>query len=281
MTPFTPNTTGIFLDVPNEVYRAAPGVSQTELKWMDPTPAHYRARKDEPPEPPTDAQKIGTAVHSVILEGKKLDEVVYLQPETYIAKDGKTKPWHNGADACKLWQERHTDRPVVDASEFADILGMAESAAKSPDVQRILKRSQREVAGFKIDPATGLMLKARADVLTLDDEQYVTIPDLKTVDFGGADEGEFYKSIWKWGYHIQAAHYLDVFEATHFVFIVVEKKKPYGISCYYIDPEFVLEGRRKRDELLEKLAACEKLGVWPAYPYGIKTISLSKWARKT
>ena len=32
MTPFLPNTEGIFFDLPEEVYRPAPGLSQSELK---------------------------------------------------------------------------------------------------------------------------------------------------------------------------------------------------------------------------------------------------------
>src|ERR1043165_8519081 len=58
MHSFTPNTEGIFEDLPAHVYHAAPGVSNSMLKNMEP-PARlpvYLAEKREP----TAAQIIGT-----------------------------------------------------------------------------------------------------------------------------------------------------------------------------------------------------------------------------
>jgi exodeoxyribonuclease VIII len=262
---FAPNTEGIFFDLPDDVYRKAPGVSQTELKWMRPTPAHYRAKKDAPPEPPTDAQVIGKLTHSAVLE-RKIEGQFTIKPDgmTFASKDGKA------------WRDAQT-LPIVSQEVADNIAGMTDSVACHPTAQAVLKNSRREVSGFKRDPETGLMLKARADVLTTDANGLTVIPDLKTCDRGEADSKEFSRAIWKWGYHLQAAHYLDVFGASSFLFIVVEKLPPYAVAIYYLSAEALNKGRADRDLLLAELKRCQDESLWPGYTELIQEISLPNY----
>lgn len=54
----------------NEEYRAAPGISRSELFRLTQSPLHFKYYQEHP-EPETAALKFGTAVHARILEPLK------------------------------------------------------------------------------------------------------------------------------------------------------------------------------------------------------------------
>lgn len=261
-------TEGIFFDVPDDIYRKAEGVSQTSLKWMEPTPAHYRARMLQPLEA-SEAQIIGKITHAGVLEGKTEGQYV-VKPDgmTFATKEGKA------------WKAEQT-LPILTKEQADNIAGMTDAVKNHLLCQTILHGSKREVSGFKRDERTGLMLKARADVLAIDVAGNTVIPDLKTCQVGEVGPKEFSKSIFNWGYHIQAAHYLDVFGATSFVFIAIEKEPPYAIAIYYLSAEAIASGRAKRDSLLAQFAKCKAENHWPSYPLDIQEIGLPAWANKS
>ena len=61
---------GIHQGIPAEVYHLWPGVSNSMLGKLAESPAHLRDwmdRRDEEPDKPTDAQRLGTAVHCAVL----------------------------------------------------------------------------------------------------------------------------------------------------------------------------------------------------------------------
>ena len=110
MTPptFTP---GIHHDLPADEYHAANGVSNSQLKHLNP-PARFpvaMATKTEP----TPFMRMGTLVHAAILEPDKPFPAITVQPETYPApathadvKAGKIAAgeplkWSNNAKWCK------------------------------------------------------------------------------------------------------------------------------------------------------------------------------------
>ena len=265
MSVFEPNTEGVFFDLPEDVYRSAPGVNVSALKDAI-TPAHYRAtRESASPSEPTPAQVFGRAFHAAALEGRTAYAV---KPEgmNFTTKEGKA------------WRDAQT-LPILSQAEAKAIAGMSASLMAHPVAVNVLGSGGRaEVSCFKRDAATGLMLKGRADFLTRDANDLTAIVDLKTCGFGDASEAAFSREVVKWKYHQQAAFYLDLFGASFFLFIAVEKEPPFAVNCFHLDAEAIAKGRAANAAALESIAAAESSGQWNSYPAKLHTLSLPHWA---
>ena len=276
---------GIYHDVPEDVYRKCPGICQSDLKEMI-TPAHYRAVIDASRQPPSDAQIIGTLTHALVLCQRR-DFVAI--PEDAPKKPTKAqleakKPSDDTIAAINWWNmfiAANPGKQLLKKDEADQIENIAASVRAHPDASAILKsQGNNEVACFKIHERTGLLLRGRADRVCTDSNNYTVIPDLKTCQSGGASYDEFRKDIFKWGYHRQADFYLSLFDASFFVFIAVEKDPPYAVAVYDLESRDIELGRRENERDLSTIAECTKSGVWPAYPTGIRRISMPEWAFK-
>jgi len=117
----------------------------------------------------------------------------------------------------------------------------------------------------------GLQHKCRCDVVNGD-----VIADLKTC--GDASPRAVRNSVLRFGYHIQAAHYLRGTGAQRFVLIFVEKTAPYLTAVYELDAEALASGRTARQDAICLFEACSASGVWPGYSSEIESLSLPVWA---
>jgi exodeoxyribonuclease VIII len=61
------------------------------------------------------------------------------------------------------------------------------------------------------------------------------------------------------------------------VFLVVEKKPPYAVAVYVLDPESIALGRAEYRRDLQLYAECKRTGVWPGYGDKIQTIGVPQW----
>ena len=269
--PFIPNTEGEWFNLPEDTYRQAPGVNISNLKAMSMTsmggtPAHYHAKVILPPEPPTTAQVFGRLVHSAVLE-RKTNHFAEIPAEF---PDFRTK-------AAQQWRDSQSV-PVVSHDAAAAIRGVVEAVWGNALVRSILSRpGHNEVSMFKRHEATGLLLKARADRVTESDSGTTVIVDLKTCGVGDASKEGFEKAIFNWGYHRQAAYYIDLWGALDFVFVAIEKEPPFAVAIYNLDRDAVAIGRRDNEHDLASVAHCETTGLWPAYPEKVEAISLPHW----
>ena len=270
----------IKLNVPEKEYRESEGVSQSDAKEMLISPAHYYARITEKKEPPTDAQIIGRITHRGILEGKFNEFCV--RPRDFDGRTKEGKAWL--ATAKEFWGKQYPDLDFssITTEAYRNILGMIASVKRHPIAKSILEaQGNNEVSCWKEDKETGLLLKGRADRMTTDANGYTVVADLKTVQRGEGDRESFSKSIFNWGYAFQAYWYSKLlFEATFFVFIVVEKEAPWAVSCYALDNEAMAYGGRRVREVLAKIKECQDKNEWPAYGSDMQTIGLPEWVMR-
>lgn len=277
---------GIWPDIPEKLYRSASGVSQSMLKETDLSMAHYFAYVNGPPRKATKDQITGTLTHALTLQNKILYAVI---PEDAPDKPTQKqinakKPSPATVDAIAWWnhfRSVNAGKELITQENADQIANMRDAVLDHPiSSEIILRASHFEVAAFK-KHSSGLMMKGLADCLCVDDRQFTTVPDLKTCAEGGASEHAFTKAIFQdWGYDRQAAYYLDLFGATYFVFIAVEKEPPYAVACYDLDAEDVAWARRANDAALHRIAECQKTGIWPAYATGITTLRAPEYVRK-
>lgn len=268
--------TGVF-DMPMDEYLSAHGVSQSSLKKLSRSPAHLKW-SIEHPEPPTDAQVTGTIFdESIFSRGAKFKTCCYVQPSHYESK-GEKKPWHNGATVCKEWNAARQDgKPIISQEDYSAVLQMREAVLSHPAAALALKTGAGKTL-FCEDADTGLQLKARPDWLSGN-----VILDLKScVD---ASQDGFSRAVAAFGYHIQAAFYLDVCATLglgkeHFFFIACEKEPPYATAVWELEPEDIAIGRSTYRRLLNRYLECVVADQWPGYSRNVEKLSLPAWSKR-
>lgn len=262
-------TPGI-LDMTHQQYLEAPAINKSALDQVAKSPAHYKAWLEEPQEP-TEAMVFGTAAHRLILEPELFERTTVVAPVV----DRRTKV---GKETWEAFCAQNVGKLVLTDEQSKALKRMSENWLTHPLCRGIQTHAQYEKSAFWKDPVTGLLCKARADII----HGSGMILDLKTTD--SAIETEFQKSVAKWRYHVQAAWYVDGFKQAvgenfhSFLFIAMEKKAPFAISIFMADHEMIDIGRRLYRENLDLLASCLEADHFPAYPTDIRPLQLPRWA---
>lgn len=253
------------MTITNEQYHADPAVSASHVKEAMRSPYHYWARFLDPnrkPVEPTTAMRFGSLVHTAVLEPEELLQRYGVAPDRRT-KAGKEQAERMAADGIEAITE--TDMTIA--------LSMAASVRNHPAAAALLAKGKAEQSFWWDDLPTGLRCKCRPDWY-----HGTTIVDLKTCQ--DASPAAFASSVAKFGYHIQAAHYLaGLHGAERFVFVAVEKTAPYAIAVYELDQAAMALGRTMRDNALEVIATCKAADSWPGYgDTSVQTLSLPHWA---
>ena len=266
------NRSGWVHGLSDTAYHSGSELSSTFLKSLaSRSPAHARAALVEP-HPETPALLLGRAVHCRVLE-----------PGTYAGRfvvaplvDRRTNA---GKSAWADLAAAHPGATILTADDAAVVDGIAASIEAHPLARMIFRRGAAEVSGFFTDEVTGAACRIRPDYLRPADSLLI---DLKTAQ--DASPKEFERSIAKFGYHIQAAHYLAGYRAISgddkgsFLFLAVEKTPPFAVGLYRLDDDAMAEGARVRRRALDLAARCLETGRWPAYSDEVQSISIPRWA---
>jgi hypothetical protein len=240
---------GIYPGIKNADYHRDPALGSTSLKTLAfKTPAHYQHEKAHPKF--SDAFTLGTAAHSLILEGDESNIVVVDAANwmTKAAKDAKAEALGSGK------------QPLL-PNEMRTIEAMRDAVMAHPVAREAFTGHRAEQSVFWEED--GLMLKCRPDAW-----KPGVITDLKTtID---ANPNEFGKTAFSYGYFMSAAHYIDGIKAAgedvKFVFVNVEKSAPHLVSVVELDDESLEYGRLMLERAKRIYRECEASGVWPGYP---------------
>lgn len=259
---------GIYYDLPFEEYAKAPGLNQSKLKVMKRSPKKFKhlltvSRED------TSDLGVGRATHTAVLEPHKFnDEYVQLPEVNARTNEGKR--------LLEEFKQLNEGKSFLKADEYNEVFEIAGAVLSHPDCSRLLADTERELSIFWEDEATGVLCKARVDAWL---KKARTIIDLKTTrDAGPA----FSRGIWQYGYHLQAAWYFEAMAAhglqpAHFIFIAVEKERPFDVGIYRLTDEVIQLSRQENSALLRRYAECERKDYWPGYTEGIVDIGIPKF----
>ena len=263
----------------NAAYHAHPAISKSHLDKINRSPLHYWARYVDPkrviPEP-TPSMRLGSAVHTHVLELDKWDS------EWAVAPAKIDRRYTAGKEAWAKFQEIAAGKEVLTAEEGETVQHMGRAVWGHPAAAMLLGMDgQAESTHMWRDAATGLQCKCRPDWLSADGKVVV---DLKTTR--DASPRGFRHSVMQYRYGVQAAWYqhgveqcLDV-KPEAFIFIAVESEAPYGVGVYAADAELIEHGWRQACRDLQRLAECREADRWPSYSDSIETLTLPDWAKK-
>lgn len=213
---------------------------------------------------------LGNLVHAMVLEHKEVQNRYILVPNF----DKRTK---KGKEEYAEFLKNGDGRQFVPLDTFELALKIGRSVIENNEIMDLIKGSEIEYSIFWKDDETDVMCKCRPDVLG---EDYIL--DLKTTRNCSVEE--FSRSIYDYGYHIQAAMMQEgVFKSTgriikNFIFACVEKKSPYNTCIYILGDESIEYGKKQYKKALAKYKNCLETNIWASFEN--KIIDLPAWAMK-
>lgn len=256
----------IIENMPSADYFSVDAASNSALKLVRQSPAHYKYR--EPEDFDTRAKQIGTALHMALLE-PDLFGSHYLVAQCDDRRDAKYKGLAKDAGG-----ER-----VLTISEHRRLINMQNAAYSLPRFKRMMSAPGRnELSVFTVDPDTGVPVKCRFD-RKLDGMSALDIK--KCQDARGS---EFTKAISNYGYYQQVAFYQAVWkwetgeDIPEFPLVAIEEKAPHGVVFHDLDEVALILGRKHYREALDTYARCLDSGAWPGYEEESEVTSVTSWA---
>lgn len=260
-------TAGIIPALTNEAYHGSPGVSKSGLwKLYSETPAHFRfgerkASRDF---------DVGEAIHLAVLQPEEFETRVMRGP-----KDRRGNNWKDFvAEASNTGRLLLTEGDFDKALEVRDVV----HADAWLNAMIVSPHSQVEHSGFWTDEQTGVVCRCRPDLYRPD---LGIMFDLKSTRSAHPDA--FARDVVNYGYHAQEAWYSDGYRGLGqtvdgFVFIALEKERPYCRAVYELPPSIVEEGRVIMRKALDTYAQCVAVDRWPGYPSGVQELKFKPWS---
>lgn len=184
------------IDIDDPGYFRLKSIDQSQLKQFLKNPADWAYHRLNDDHKPTDAMKFGTAFHAYLLGTS--DVVSLPEGESFRSKDNQK--WR--ADQLEA------GNIIVSYNDMQLLKRMKEGIEQTslmpeyPDYMEIIEQGTKEQCIEWKDRQTGLMLKAKPDLIPAGTDYLV---DLKTAQKAGAES--FAKEVINYGYHIQTVFY--------------------------------------------------------------------------
>lgn len=252
----------------HDAYAGMSAVNWSTLKHMLRSPLAYKYALESTERRDTPAMALGRAVHALVFD-----------PETF---SDDFCIWEGGTRRGKEWQsfvDDHEGATILKEDE-ADLAAIIAAAVRThPMTQPYLK-----VAGLFeqplrwTDPDTGLPCKGRPDWIVPD---LAALIDLKTC--GSIDGRAFGNDAYKYGYHMQLAHYAAGVELAlgwrpqQVLIVAVEKTAPHDVGVFEIDGETMALADIAVHELLRQVKACSDGNTWPGRYAEKQALQLPAW----
>jgi hypothetical protein len=264
---------GLYPKFDELAYHRDPALSASGAKRLLPPncPALFKHDRDNGGRPHKRAFDVGHAAHAAVL-GVGL-ELVVVDADNWTTKAAK-------AERDAAYAEGKC--PIL-AKEKAAVDAMALEIRRHPIASKLLdpEHGRPEVSVFWEDKKRGIDRRARFDWLRDTDGGQLIVPDYKTTN--SAEPRAFAKSVFSFGYDMQAVFYTDAVHAAEiaedvtFLFIAQETTAPYLITVHELDFASLALGRARVDEACSVFRTCTETGVWPGYSDDVELIAPPPW----
>ena len=186
---------------------------------------------------PTDSMRLGTAVHTALLEPEKFDDEVIVLPELNL----RTKAGREERDAIMEKAER--GQVVIKEDDLKVIQAIERNFKNDRLALAICEGGVVEASHYGV--IEGIKVRCRPDVYQPDRG---IIGDVKTCQDNSPRA--FKSDVYKYGYHLQAVFYAETlthvlgkkFSPFDFRFIAVETKYPFSCEVYALDEREIENG---------------------------------------
>lgn len=283
---------GVYLNMSREDYDAIDAANQSRLKRMlKASPAH--ARHDELfPGEPGDSLILGTAWHTLFLEGSEKFDAEYA---IWMGKIKRGKEWDGFLTDAE-------GRVVLTHKQAAACLQMATSLAEHETARRLFQRGdgvgETVLIWDEIEPdgvGRKVRCKARLDRFIADDAP--TIADLKSAS--STVPQDLQRSIANFGYDFQGNFYrrgatalgypnanvvlafIDTGGSAEYpkpTIVNSDDQERYPVRVVELDDKALARGGQLVDAALDLWHMCLDSGKWESYPDRIESIGVPQWA---
>jgi exodeoxyribonuclease VIII len=250
-------------------YRSYFALSYSGIKKLQISPKHFWAWHHRSQEESTTDMTLGTLTHLLLLEPHR--EATDIAVWTGKVKNGKV--WDK-------FEEDNSNKLIVKPQELEQARRMVASILENPMVKNALRQpsGKAEYEFMGVDEVFEVPVKCGFDWIT----DAMILDPKKT---GGTIKEFEQHSIYKYGYHIQAAFYTRLAKLIDgkdrmFGWIVVEDKEPHECQIVLPHPQHMIDGEAIVDEALAKFMICMRDKQWPGYGEHIKTAELPAWLQK-
>lgn len=184
------------IDIDDPGYFRLKSIDQSQLKQFLKNPADWAYHRLNDDHKPTDAMKFGTAFHAYLLGTS--DVVSLPEGESFRSKDNQK--WR--ADQLEAGNNIVSYNDMQLLKRMKEGIEQTSLMPEYPDYMEIIEQGTKEQCIEWKDRQTGLMLKAKPDLIPAGTDYLV---DLKTAQ--KADAESFAKEVINYGYHIQTVFY--------------------------------------------------------------------------
>lgn len=230
-------------------YLNSPALSSSALKLIADCPRRYKYHQWKEP---TDAQRMGTLLHALILEPETMQERFFITNK--VRRAGK---------AWEEIKEHAGEREVIFTDDYKKAEECAEVIMSDPQVDELLADGRAEQSLYWSDMDSGLQLKSRPDYLS--DHAYI---DLKTTV--SAEPEQMRRNVLRYKYTMQLALGLEgakciTGDDRKAYIIAIEKEPPYCYSVLPLSEQLISIGQEEVREAINTYLHCQSTGHWPAY----------------
>lgn len=219
-------TCGMFLDMPDQQYRAIPALSNGSLQLFAKDPSLYAWSMTAPSDPnKATTADFGKVLHIMLVEPHRFDDSVLVSS----VKGRTTKTFVDE-------QINNPDKIVITEDELTQIKVMHLSAMCNPMFERIMKSDGNGEVSFVVyDKERDVHLKCRVDWLIGSGRDVLPCDIKSTADIEEwRSNREWINPLFKHGYGHTSAFYLHVlslsygFEINEYAFPIIQKSASLG-----------------------------------------------------
>ena len=205
---------------------------------------------------PSEAMRLGTAIHAVIVENRLPDDVCRLVPPDVLSSSGS-----RAGNAWKLFAGDNAGKLLLKSAGYEEFMLIVASIRGNSYARRLLDmESEREHDIVWHCETHDVDRKSRLDMLSA-----TCIVDLKIVN--DVSPRGFARLAYDRGYHRQAAFYRDAVraktgETLPFLFIAAQNCEPYSVACYDLGNEFLQIGAEQIDAAIDGIRRATERNDW-------------------
>jgi hypothetical protein len=226
----------------------------------------------------SDKYDLGSAAHSLLLEGVNAIEVIE-------AADWRTAAAKDARDAA-----RAAGKIPLLPKQADDVIAMVDAASlhlasKSVRPQPFTDGKSEQTLVWEDD--YGVICRARLDWLR---DDYEAVDDYKTTS-ASADPEKWTRTMYGMGSDVQVAFYMRGLEKITgvrpaFRYVVQEAYAPYELSIVDLAPSALALADDKVDKAIALWATCLERDFWPGYPEQVASIEVPtyeelRWLERT
>lgn len=241
------------LNITEKEYRSLPHLNASKFKAFYKSPHHFK-HQENPEE--TEEMRIGTAVHTLLLEPNNFHQTIAYAPIGLDRRKTEDKLKYND------FVQASAGKTVLKGESREIVEGCVNAISNHPTAVKIMGKCEKEQV-IVADLVEGVTCKGKLDLMCV---PCGILADIKTTS-RSADTKSFTYETEDRLYWLQAGFYALLAEAVHqkefrFSFIVVEKEAPFGVAVHAFSPELMKQCKDKVRLLLTEYSHCQAHNAW-------------------